>query len=187
MPVIQTVMGSIGSTNGGALPDPGGWWSFVGGAVNNALKWKTYDSYHNESIDLSLMTILQDSDGVPYLGTGDSNRTYTFTGYVYIPTSGNYIFRTNSDDGSYLWLGQSAWDGNYQINNALINNGGLHGPQIVDSAKINLVGNQWYPIRILFGNLDGGTTLAVYYSSDNGSNFTSPTFAYNSTTPEGFN
>lgn len=184
MPVIQTVMGSLSGS--GALPDPGGWFSEVFNPANNWLKYRLYDGYHNESTDLSSLTLIQDDYGVPSLQAGDNYRTYLLTGYVYIPTTTNYIFRTTSDDGSYLWLGQSAWAGNYQINNALINNGGLHGQQTVDSARINLRGGQWYPIRILFGNYDGNTWLGVTYSTD-GSNFTNPTWAYNTATAEGFN
>lgn len=171
----------------GALPDPGGWFSEVFNPYNNYLKYRVYNGYHNESIDLSSLTLIQESEGVPNLGVGDNNRTYLLTGYAYIPSNGDYIFRTVSDDGSYLWLGTNAWAGNHQINNALINNGGLHGSQTVDSARIRLVGGQWYPIRILFGNNDGNTELSVTYSLDNGANFSNISWSYNTATAEGFN
>ena len=187
MPAIQAVMGSIGSVlSGSLLPDPGGWFSSIDNGSNNTLKWKLYDGYHNESINLSGLTLLEDTDGYPNLQTGADNRTSMFTGYVYIPTGANYIFRTVSDDGSYLWLGPNAWDGNYNINNALINNGGLHSSQQTDSNWISLVGNQWYPIRILFGNLSGGTDLRIYWSTDNNV-WNTGTYSYNTATAEGFN
>jgi hypothetical protein len=186
MPVIQTIMGSMGSANI-ALPDPGGWFSSVDNALEGTLRVKVYDGYHNESNDLSALTLLLRANNEPSLSSGDNYRTHMFTGYAYAPTTGNYIFRTISDDGSYLWLGTTAWDGNYQINNALINNGGLHGSSTVDSASIRLRGGQWYPIRILFGNYDGNTELSVTYSLDNGSNFSNISWAYNTVTMEGFN
>ena len=187
MAIIQSVMASM-AFGPSALPDPGGWWDYVDNVADNLLLWNIYDNYHFDSTDLSAMSLTQPaSGGSPNLGTGVDNRTHTFTGYVYIATTGTYIFRTVSDDGSYLWLGTTAWAGQYTINNALINNGGLHGSQTVDSARINLVGGKWYPIRILFGNLDGNTELSVAYSSDNGANFNNPTWAYNTGTAEGFN
>ena len=184
-------MASLGATPAGPppptiLPDPGGWFSSVANGTNNTLKWKIYDNYHSESTNLSAMTLLEDTYGYPYMNGGSNYRTYMFTGYIYIPTGANYYFRTVSDDGSYLWLGTYAWDGNYTINNALINNGGLHGSTQVDSLQITLVGNQWYPIRILFGNMDGGTDLQIYYSTDNNI-WNSGTYSYNTATAEGFN
>ena len=188
MPVIQTIMGSIGSTNLAALPDPGGWFDSVSNASTDKLKWRVYNGYHNESNDLSSLTMLSETDGVPALQYSENYRTHVFTGYAYIATTGRYIFRTISDDGSYFWIGTNAWAGNYQINNALINNGGLHGNQTVDSAVINLVGGKWYPVRILFGNADGNTELSVTYSPDNdGVNFYNIPWAYNTVTMGGFN
>jgi hypothetical protein len=110
MPVIQTVMASMGAANI-ALPDPGGWFSSVDNASTDYLKWRLYDGYHNESNDISSLTMLLDGNAVPSLGAGENYRTHMFTGYAYAPTTGNYIFRTISDDGSYLWLGTNAWAG----------------------------------------------------------------------------
>jgi hypothetical protein len=193
MPAIQSIMGSISSVTGGGsgvLPDPGGWFSSVPNQPNeSALRYKLYDQYHNESTNVSAMTLLQDDYvGYPSLYAGDNSRTYMFTGYFYVATAGDYMFRTISDDGSYLWIGTYAWNTNFTINNALINNGGLHGPATVDSAPISLVGNQWYPIRILFGNLDGGTELQVLYKTVADANWTNQiTWANNTATAEGFN
>lgn len=190
MPVIQAIMGSLsaGSSGPSVLPDPGGWFSYVSNEVSNFLRWKIYNSYHNESTDLSAMTLLQDdTNGAPFLQAGPDNRTYMFTGYIKVPTSGNYKFRLASDDGSYLWLGQTAWAGSYTINNALINNGGLHSSTTVDSAPITLSGNIWYPVRIMFGNLSGGTELLFQYEYNNTAVYEYPTYANNSGTAEGFN
>lgn len=190
MAIVQSIMASLGAAPAGPppptiLPDPGGWFNSVANGSNNTLKLKVYDQYNFDSTDLSSMTLLQTTAAYPFLTTGENYRTYMYTGYVYVPAGANYIFRTVSDDGSYLWLGTYAWDGNYTINNALINNGGLHGSTQVDSLQITLVGNQWYPIRVLFGNMEGGTALQIYYSTDNNI-WDNPTYSYNTATAEGF-
>lgn len=185
---MQSIIGTnlTISGGGGALPDPGGWFSYVDNAINGWLKWKIYDNYHNESINLSSYNMIEEGTAVPNLQAGPNYRTYMFTGYMMLPADGNYTFRTTSDDGSYFWVGVNAWDGNYTIENALINNGGLHGSVSVDSQTISMTGNVWYPIRILFGNFEGGTYLTFQYSLNNGG-FTTADYASNALTAEGFN
>ena len=187
MPITQAIMGSL-SRGSNVLPDPGGWWTYMNNEVAGYLRWKIYNAYHNESTDLSAMTLLQDDNtGTPFLQSGLDNRTYMYTGYIQVPAGGNYRFRLNSDDGSYMWLGTSAWDTNFNIGNALINNGGLHGSTTVDSAPIALSGGVWYPVRIMFGNQDGGTELLFQYEYNNTAVYEYPLYANNSATSEGFN
>lgn len=187
MSIISAIIGSAVNQTISVLPEPGGWTPSVNNAVTDSLRWKIYNNYHNESTDLSGMTLLQnDVYGFPNLAAGEDYRTYMFTGYMMLPSTGNYIFRSTSDDGSYVWIGPSAWEGNYNIGNALVNNGGLHPSVSVDSLTINMIGSVWYPIRILFGNATGGTVLTFQYSFNFGG-FTTPSYANNSGTAEGFN
>lgn len=184
---MQSFIGTnLTISGGGTLPDPGGWFTYVDNANNGWLKWKIYDNYHNESTNLSSFNIIEQGTAVPNLQDGPNYQTYMFTGYMMLPADGDYTFRMESDDGSYFWVGSTALDGSYTIENALINNGGLHGPTSVDSSLITMRGNVWYPIRIMFGNLDGGTYLTFQYSYNNGS-FTTPDYANNTGTAEGFN
>lgn len=188
MSIIQSFIGTNLTISGvgGALPDPGGWFSYVDNAYLGWLKWKIYDSYHNESTNLSSYNMIEEGAAVPNLQAGPDNQTYMFTGYMMLPVNGNYTFRMTSDDGSYFWVGVNAWDGNYNTQNALINNGGLHAPETVDSTPISMTGSVWYPIRIMFGNLNSGTYLTFSCSYNNGE-FTAPDYAHNTATAEGFN
>lgn len=190
MSIIQSFIGTnlTISGGGGALPDPGGWFSYVDNQ-NSGLRWKIYNAYHFDNVNVSGMTLVQDdTQGYPNLGDGPDNQSIMFTGYMQTPpTTDNFMFEMRSDDGSYFWIGQNAWAGNFNIGNALINNGGLHGPQTVESVPINLAGNSWYPIRILFGNLDGGTFLSFRFKAAGDSQWSNATFANNTGTAEGFN
>jgi len=65
------------------------------------------------------------------------------------PNSGQWHFRTVSDDASYLWIGDNAVK-NYSTGNALVKNGGLHGMQS-RGGTLYLEKGKSYPIRIQFG------------------------------------
>jgi hypothetical protein len=85
--------------------------------------------------------------------TQNDNFGFVFTGFLQIPTSGNYRFYTSSDDGSKLW-----------VNNVLVvNNDGLHGNQEVQSSLVNLTAG-YYPIRCEFFEAGGGEALTVSWS-----------------------
>lgn len=89
--------------------------------------------------------------------------SWQWLGYFKPSSSEDYTFYTSSDDGSYLWIGESA--NNPTLGNALVNNGGPHGNQEV-GAVINLVANTYYPIRIQFGEIGGGDIITVSFSTD---------------------
>lgn len=71
--------------------------------------------------------------------------------------SGYWYLWTGSDDASFLWLGKDAIK-NYNVNNALVRNGGLHGMRWA-GAGIRLEKGQKYPIRIQFGENWGGHNM----------------------------
>lgn len=68
--------------------------------------------------------------------------------------SGIWRFGLNSDDASFLWLGNKAIN-TYTIENCDINNRSLHGMQY-KYVDINLIAGSIYPIRIQFGENYGG-------------------------------
>jgi hypothetical protein len=76
--------------------------------------------------------------------------------------SGSWQFRTDSDDCSYLWIGNEVIT-QYSVPTATVNNGGVHGPVSATGSKV-LQSNTYYPIRIQFGELSGGEVMAVYFA-----------------------
>ncbi len=77
---------------------------------------------------------------------------FTFTGYINIPSDGEYTFYTSSDDGSKLYIG----------NTQVVNNDGLHGVKEA-SGKIGLKKGK-HAITVTFFEKAGGENLAVSYS-----------------------
>jgi len=95
---------------------------------------------------------------------GFNQYSWQWTGYFKAPYTDNFTFKVCSDDSGYLWIGNNAISG-FSAANANINHGGTHGGDCVSSDPIALVGGQYYPIRIQFGEQDGGDFISVSYSS----------------------
>ena len=73
-----------------------------------------------------------------------------WTGY-FIPTeTGKWTFNSTSDDGSGVWIGESAIK-QIPANVAVLSAPGIHGPYTISKQKYLEKGNL-YPIRILFGD-----------------------------------
>jgi hypothetical protein len=72
-----------------------------------------------------------------------------WVGYFIPDQTGNWLFGTNSDDASYLWLGNTAIN-DYSTSNSLVNNGGLHGMNYRQNTMY-LISGKPYPIRMQFG------------------------------------
>jgi hypothetical protein len=92
-----------------------------------------------------------------------SNFSCQWLGYFKPTTSETYTFFTSSDDASYVWMGSNAVTG-FTTTNAIVNNGGLHG-MIEQSGTIALTAGTYYPIRIQFGELNGGDAMTFNYST----------------------
>jgi len=92
------------------------------------------------------------------------NYSWQWLGYFKANSTENYTFYTNSDDASYLWIGNNAIAG-FTRGNANVNNGGLHGPDEVTSSPVSLVAGTYYPIRVQFGELSGGDLITVSFST----------------------
>ncbi len=90
---------------------------------------------------------------------------FLWEGYIRIPVSGSYTFRTTSDDGSKLYIGAYSYGAA-----ALVNNDGLHGAQSVDGI-INLAAGV-YPIAISFFEKGADESMAVSWKTpETGGNF----------------
>jgi hypothetical protein len=99
--------------------------------------------------------------------SGWNNFSIEWNGYLKTDDAGagSWTFYTNSDDGSYLWIGDIALAG-YTTSNALINNGGGHGMQ-ERNGRMTLEANKYYPIRIQFGQGGGGYDMQFSFTPPN--------------------
>lgn len=86
------------------------------------------------------------------------NFGFLWEGFIKIPVGGSYTFRTNSDDGSRLWLNT------YNFNTAsLVNNDGNHGQQNADGTITLNAGV--YPISIGYIERTGGESMTLYWNN----------------------
>jgi hypothetical protein len=154
------------------------------------LFYRVYTNYMNDSVNFfdnnityhtSLVTSTNFNNGITtnlsnkrtgtnsYLPNDNSQRLYSiqWVGYFKPDVTGTWTFWISSDDCSYLWLGNSALTG-YTRSNALINNGGLHG-MIELSNTISLTAGVSYPVRIQFGENDGGDEMIFSFQGPTGS------------------
>jgi hypothetical protein len=124
----------------------------------------TYSGYHNEVTTYTDLTAISSTTSTSSINITSESSTTTelYLGYILADYTGTWTFSLTSDDGSYLWIGNTAISG-YTTSNTLINNGGLHGSATV-SATINLTAGQYYPIRVLYGNSPSAGVLSLTYA-----------------------
>lgn len=114
-----------------------------------------------------------------------SNFSCQWLGYFKPTTTQTYTFYTNSDDASYVWIGSNAISG-FTTTNATVNNGGAHGPTDA-SGSIALTAGVYYPIRIQFGEINGGDVMTFNYSTPSITKTTNVTgLVFYNTTTNGF-
>lgn len=87
-------------------------------------------------------------------------------GYFKPNSTTSWYFRTTSDDCSFLWIGENALKG-FTTTNANVNNGGFHAEKTVESGALSLNANEYYALRIQFGEAGGGNVMKVEFSSNN--------------------
>ena len=140
-----------------------------------------YDAYFGASQSPTIATVTSISRNANVATT----TSYTMTGYFRAPSTGIFTFYINSDDGSYLFLGDSANNPPVSINlsNAVVNNGGKHSA-LERSGRFYLEKDQYYKLFAVFGNDTGPGTAIFSYDGPNitkTTNFTGRLF-YNSAT-----
>ncbi|TRX60121.1 prolyl oligopeptidase family serine peptidase [Fulvivirga sp. M361] len=95
--------------------------------------------------------------------TQDDFYNFRFDGFIFVPTNGTYTFYTTSDDGSALYINpnddSNAYDPN--INNALVDNDGLHGMEEQSGSIFLTAGG--HPITVTFFERTRGAGLEVRY------------------------
>ena len=143
---------------------------------NDGLSFTIYDGYFNDN-----MSFFKDAPRL-YSGTAtnftnihtateefividkDNLFSVVWKGY-FLPdiTSEKWSFGLNSDDASYMWIGEK---GEYTTSNANINNGNLHG-MYLKQCDVSLIAGTYYPIKIIFGQNYGGADSQFFYTVDN--------------------
>lgn len=96
--------------------------------------------------------------------TQDDNFAFLWEGYIKLPTSGTYTFRTRSDDGSRLYLSTYAYNAT-----PLVDNDGLHGSQNRDGAINKTAGI--YPISMTFFERGGDEVMEVWWKVPGATDF----------------
>ncbi|MBN8850255.1 MAG: fibronectin type III domain-containing protein, partial [Sphingobacteriales bacterium] len=141
-------------------------YNYYNGLVTNLTKIPDYSSMTPASTGtISTFSLSPQTDGT-YFG-------FVFNGFIIAPTTGTYYFQTTSDDGSRLYLGSAgSFTSPYSFSaTPLINNDGLHSSTSVNSAAVNLVAGQFYPIACSYLQMTGGYSLTVSWKTPGSSSY----------------
>ena len=147
---------------------------------NDGLQFTIYNGYFNDNLSFFNNNLQHYDNNIYYGATNfesinkatngkkavDISQTFSvvWEGYLLSDYNGVWTFGLNSDDASYMWIGQYA-EKDYTVANAHINNGNLHG-MVNKTCNVYLV-KGYYPIRIIFGQNYGGVNCQFYYSNGN--------------------
>lgn len=123
--------------------------------ADNGLHYEYYEGTWNSLPDFDSLTpvaagVAQNFD--VGLRQRDDNFALRFTGYIEIKTAGTYMFYTNSDDGSKLYIDDSL----------VVNNDGLHGAQDA-SGVVNLAAGK-HKIVVTYFERTGAQVLTVSFA-----------------------
>ena len=122
----------------------------------NGLDYKYYEGNYTYLPSFnSLSPVKTGTTSSPDISLSNRSTLYgfSFTGYVNVPSDGQYTFYTTSDDGSNLFID----------NVLVVNNDGLHGA-LEQSGTIGLQAGM-HAISIGYFQQGGGNVLTVSYSS----------------------
>jgi 4-amino-4-deoxy-L-arabinose transferase-like glycosyltransferase/sugar lactone lactonase YvrE len=95
----------------------------------------------------------------PFIAPNDvlpSPFSIEWLGKIYVPLSGQYVFGTISDDGSYLYLDDQL----------VVDNGGHHGD--VYSEGVIQLDEGFHDVRLLYFQDGGGRKIELYWTSPGG-------------------
>ena len=144
--------------------------AYSAGAISPGLKGTYYDqngstgAYFTGGTGTRIdATVAFDwGSGTPGVGSaGADNFSVRWTGLVQITTTGNYVFRTYSDDGVRLY-----------INNALVvNNWSDHSSTYNSSATIALTAGSYVPVTLEYYEHGGGAVIGLDWQTPGSSSF----------------
>ena len=136
-----------------------------------------YNGYHGDYPSYFLnRSILSTATVTSIIGVTTLNhKSQKYSGYFTAPSSASFIFQTNSDDGSAVYIGDASQtvdslskeiEANRDTK-MVVNNRGLHGNTPKDGSK-TLVSGSVYPIIIIFGENEGGSNLDFFWRVSGG-------------------
>jgi len=106
---------------------------------------------------------------------GGHNFSLESKGWIKAPYTQTYNFYGKSDDHMAIWIGNAAKTG-YDNTNCVFAG---HGSRIDPIISVTLDAGKWYPIRIWFGEHNGGCQSQFYaVGSNSGQQFGSTDFAF---------
>ena len=121
----------------------------------------TYSGYHADDVaftNTATVTATETATNFTIASIAE-NTTVLYTGYLLADYTGTWTFTITSDDGSHLWIGNTAVSG-YTTGNQLTGASYL-GP---GTGTISLTAGQYYPIRLLYGNGPSLGSLNLTYA-----------------------
>ncbi len=138
-----------------------------------------YNGYHGDYPSFFLnRSVISTATVTSIIGVTTANfKSQKYSGYFTAPSSASFIFQTNSDDGSAVYIG----DASQTVDNLskeieanrdtkmVVNNRGLHGNTPKDGSK-TLVSGSVYPIIIIFGDNAGSSNLDFFWRVSGGTN-----------------
>lgn len=114
---------------------------------------------------LNTSSITHGTAGAVRVNGGD-HYTVEWIGLFRAHTSGTYAFHANSDDASYLWVGDAAYN-NFTAANAVVSNGGIHSMRSV-SGTVTLTAGRYYHLRAQFGEYTGEDNCSISFTPPGG-------------------
>lgn len=92
----------------------------------------------------------------------EENYTFEWVGYFKAPESGNFNFYISSDDDVFFWIGTNALGtANTELNAHM---GVSGGNETKNDNSVTLVADQYYPVRIQFGEYTGAEQCQLYWA-----------------------
>ncbi len=159
-------------------------------AIGRGWKWTYYEtpsgSTWNNLPNFSTQTVVASGYSMTTdlsVRQRDINYGMMWTGYLRIPTTGNYVFQTYSDDGSKLFVNKAyTYSGS-----ATVNNDGAHGAQTANSSTMSLTAGQVVPITAVFFQAGGDQVMQVKWQMPGSSSFVEidPSYLQESSTSSG--
>lgn len=141
--------------------------------------------YYNNSRTLGGTPVVVNNDsayhdwgsGSPVSGVSADNFSARFEGTYTAPETGNYYFRTNSDDGVRAWVSTNgaaytSCPTTGTSGNCVINNWTDHGPTIDDSGAIYMTAGQSFSTRVEFYENSGGAVMQFSWRKPSAAAFT---------------
>jgi large repetitive protein len=156
----------------------------TGEPLLNGLNYEYYEFNTTLSVLPDFNTLIPDAKGTTAnisltQRARDVNFGFLWEGYINIPTSGTWNIRTNSDDGSRVWLGARNGTGSPYNNSLLqiVNNDGAHGAQNATSSNLNLTAGT-YPIAVAYFQGTGGFSMNLLWRQGSASYVNIPNSAF---------